>query len=369
MNKTTLIPVMGLMTLGSLTATFGHGAGGHHEPHSHAGFPTAAPQGGTAVATTGQGDFVFSYDEGLTNNFPAEAKPFEPRMHGGFTEDANGTVYTGIPGYGLCSISADLKTWTKLGSDERLKGTIHGQVFFTHKGKEYLALAQPNNKRILITDLKGAVLQEIGCPKGDTFAFEPAKAYYAGNKPNFAVTDVTYLDGMLYAVTGYSPGDFVLTLTETNGKWGWGTLAWGGRGGNPGQFKTAHGIYAHKGDIYVANRAAHQVVHFTKDGKFIKLLNEIPAGNLICNVSHLRDHFFFNALSPTKGNTTAAIFAHSGEGLASTIIPGELSIPVLRNIHHVWPHEVPGANGKKELVLLVHGWNKGKYAVLRHVSK
>ena len=47
----------------------------------------------------------------------------------------------------------------ELGTDERLKGTIHGQVFFAHKGKEFLALAQPNNKRILITD--GAFGTEI----------------------------------------------------------------------------------------------------------------------------------------------------------------------------------------------------------------
>ena len=63
------------------------------------------------------------------------------------------------------------------------------------------------------------------------------------------------------------------------------------------------------------------------------------------------------------------IVGHGWRGIfASTIIPGELGIPVLKNIHHVWPHEVPGADGKKELVLLVHGWNKGKYAVLRQVT-
>ena len=344
---------------------FAHEVKNGSADHTHA---ITTSDTAVVVATTGQGDFIFEWDEALTKNFPEDAKPFEPRMHGGFTEDADGTIYTGIPGYGLCSISQDLKTWKKLGSDPRLKGTIHGQVFFVHKGKKLLALAQPSDKRILITDLRGEVLQEIGCPTGETFVFEPAKTYYAGEKPNFAVTDVTYLDGVLYAVTGYSPGDFVLTLTESDGNWGWGTLAWGGRGKQPGQFSTAHGIFAHKGDIYVANRAAHQVVHFTKDGKFVKLFAEIPAGNLICNVSYLREHFFFNALSPVAGNKTAAIFAHSGKKLVSTIIPGELGIPVLKNIHHVWPHEIPGENGKKELVLLVHGWNKGKYAVLRQVT-
>ena len=49
-------------------------------------------------------------------------------MHGGFNEDPEtGMVFTGIPGAGLFSISKDLKSWTKLGTDERLKSNIHGE--------------------------------------------------------------------------------------------------------------------------------------------------------------------------------------------------------------------------------------------------
>ena len=69
-------------------------------------------------------------------------------------------------------------------------------------------------------------------------------------------------------------------LSENNGIWSWGNLAWGGKGDNPGQFKTAHGVYAHKNHIYVANRAAGQVVKFTKKGEYIliflmKFLREV----------------------------------------------------------------------------------------------
>ena len=64
---------------------------------------------------------------------------FEPKMHGGFNEDPEtGIVYTGIPGYGLCSISPDLTQWTVIGTDERLKDNIHGIVFFVHKGENSL---------------------------------------------------------------------------------------------------------------------------------------------------------------------------------------------------------------------------------------
>jgi hypothetical protein len=99
--------------------------------------------------TTGQGDMVFSWDVDLTNCFPEGAKPFERDMHGGFNEDPDtGVVYTGIPGYGLCAISADLRTWTKLGDDERLASNVHGIVVFKHRGETQIAVAQNEAQRV-----------------------------------------------------------------------------------------------------------------------------------------------------------------------------------------------------------------------------
>ena len=64
-------------------------------------------------------------------------------MHGGFSEDVDtGIVYTGIPNYGLCKISPDLKTWTRIGKDERLKDNIHGICVYEDRGKKYIAMAQ-----------------------------------------------------------------------------------------------------------------------------------------------------------------------------------------------------------------------------------
>ena len=317
-----------------------------------------------AKLLTGQGAFIFSYDEELTAAFPKEAHEFEPGMHGGFNEDPEtGIVYTGIPGYGLCSISPDLTQWKTLGTDERLKDNIHGIVFFVHKGKKYLAVAQ-EGKRVLVVTLNGTVVSEILKPTGTEFKFAPANQFYASKDSNFGVTDVTYLKGTIYVAHGYSKGDFVLTIKEKNGVWSWGKLAWGGKGDAPGQFKTAHGIYAHGKHIMVANRAAGQVVKFTRKGKFVRTFDDIPEGSLVCNVSHKADHFFFNALSPIGKQKSAPIYAHTGDKLVSTIIPGDLDVPVLTNIHQVWPHFVE-TNGTKQLYLLVHGWNKGKYAVLK----
>ncbi len=317
-----------------------------------------------AKLKTGQGDYVFSWDQELTAAFPEAAHEFEPGMHGGFNEDPEtGIVYTGIPGYGLCAISADLTKWSLIGNDARLKDNIHGIVFFIHKGKKYLAVAQ-EGKRVLVLTLDGKIVSEILKPTGTEFKFAQANEFFASKDSNFGVTDVTYLKGTLYVAHGYSKGDFVMTIKEKNGVWSWGKLAWGGKGDKPGQFQTAHGIYAHENKILVANRAAGQVVRFTKKGKFIETFNDIPTGSLVCNVSYKDEHYFLNALEAIGDQKSAPLYVHTGEKLVSTVIPGDLNIPVLTNIHQVWPHIV-NKNGSQQLYLLVHGWNKGKFAVLK----
>ena len=318
-----------------------------------------------AKLVTGQGEFIFSFDQGLTDAFPKDAYEFEPKMHGGFNEDPEtGIVYTGIPGYGLCSISPDLTKWNIIGTDDRLKDNIHGIVFFIHKGVKHLAVAQ-EGKRVLVLTLDGTIVSEILKPAGNEFKFAPANEFFSSADSNFGVTDVTYLKGTIYVAHGYSEGDFVMTIKEKNGVWSWGKLAWGGKGDNPGQFQTAHGVYAHDKHVLVASRAAGQVVKFTKKGKFVETFNDIPEGSLVCNVSYKTEHFFMNALSAIGEQKSAPIYVHTGEKLVSTIIPGDLDIPVLSNIHQVWPHFVETENGSKQLYLLVHGWNKGKFAVLR----
>jgi len=338
--------------------------GGEHE-HEHV-LSTTDQMPKKTKLITGQGAFVFSWDQELTYAFPEDARKFEPKMHGGFNEDPEtGIVYTGIPGYGLCSISPDLTQWKTLGTDERLKDNIHGIVFFVHKGKKFLAVTQ-EGKRVLVLTLDGRVVSEILKPSGTEFKFAVANDFFSAADSNFGVTDITYLNGTLYVAHGYSKGDFVMTIKEKDGDWSWGKLAWGGKGDQPGQFRTAHGIYAHNNHIFVANRAAGQVVKFTKKGKYVETFNDIPEGSLICNVSYKAEHYFLNALSAIDKQKSAPIYVHTGEKLVSTVISGDLNIPTLTNIHQVWPHFVEDEDGSKQLYLLVHGWNKGKFAVLKH---
>jgi len=346
------------------------------------------------TTTSGQGNAVFSFDAFLTDALPKAARPFEKAMHGGFHEDSStGIVYTGMPGYGLCQISPDLKQWNKISNDPKLEGNIHGLVVFRHNDTTFIACAMNDDQSILICNLNGTVLQEITKPTGNEFAFQAANDYYTKYKDvesvshdydslpdkvvqkyhvqsgTFSCTDVTYCreNQKLYVVTGYCPGDFVLTLEEHDGVWQWGSTAWGGKGDALGQFRTAHGIFAHEKYIYVANREAKEVLQFTIDGTMLQILQGIPDGSRVCNISHAKHHNYFliNPLAPIhKNQSSAPIYAWTVEDqVISTIVPGDLGIPVLKHVHHVWPHYLPSG----ELTLMVHGWNKGKYAVLRHV--
>jgi hypothetical protein len=341
----------------------------NHTPHSHdhadnSSNHEAVDQHKKGKLVTGQGEFIFSWDKELTAALPKEAHEFEPEMHGGFNEDPEtGIVYTGIPGYGLCSISADLTEWSTIGTDARLKDNIHGIVFFVHKGVKHLAVAQ-EGKRVLVLTLDGNIVSEIVKPTGNEFNFDLANEFYSSEKSDFGVTDVTYLKGTIYVSHGYSAGDFVMTIKEKRGVWSWGKLAWGGKGDKPGQFRTAHGIYAHDNHILVANRGAGQIVKFTKKGKFVETFNDIPK-SYICDISYKSEHYFMNALRPVGDQKSAPIYVHSGDELISTVIVGDLNIPVLINIHQVWPHLVETKDGSKQLYLLVHGWSKGKFAVLK----
>jgi hypothetical protein len=249
---------------------------------------------------------------------------------------------------------------------------------------------------LIVNSADGTVLQELSAPKGGEFELGDcagANAYYAkkrhlpkGTPKVFSCTDVTELNGSLYVVTGYCDGDFVLQAhwCEGCGVWKWGSTAWGGKGTGAGRFQTAHGVFAHEGHIYVANREAHEVVKFTPRGRLVEVLPDIPEGSRICNLAYAEDekYFVMNALAPLGDGTTysningdsnvygamrtAPIFAHDGDKLLATIDAGSLGIPVLKHLHHVWPHYSTAPDGSRQLYILVHGWRDGKFCVLKH---
>ena len=196
--------------------------------------------------------------------------------------------------------------------------------------------------RVLLLSLDGEVLQQLDAPKGGEFNFDEANGYYSKNPrkgcpwhevqglsggPDFAVTDVTYCpeNGRLYCVTGYCDGDFVLSASmgDDDGRWAWGPVAWGGKGDGAAQFQIAHGVFAHEGHIFVANREAHQVLEFTPGGQLVRMRGDIPAGARICNVARAGEHGYFvmNALAPLGDGLTGDAWGE-GWGLGAAVERG-----------------------------------------------
>ena len=231
--------------------------------------------------------------------------------------------------------------------------------------KEKNSCSCPGGKRVLVLNLEGKIVSEILKPTGNEFKFDQANKFFTTEDSNFGVTDVTYLDGVIYAAHGYSKGDFILTIEENNGVWSWSDLAWEEKeicrvsSKQPMEFMLTKTIF------FVASRAAGQVVKFTKNGVYVDIFDNIPEGSLVCNVSYKLEHYFMNALKAMGDQKSAPIYVHTSKQLKSVIVPGDLEIPDLTNIHQVWPHVITAPDGSKQMYLLIHGWNKGKYAVLK----
>ena len=74
----------------------------------------------------------------------------------------------------------DLKSWSLVGTDARLRGNIHGICVFEHEGTTQIAVAQNDDARVLVIALDGVVKQELNMPKGGEFNFDEANLYDSG---------------------------------------------------------------------------------------------------------------------------------------------------------------------------------------------
>jgi len=55
-----------------------------------------------------------------------------------------------------------------------------------------------------------------------------------------------------------------------------------------------------------------------------------------------------NALQAIGDQKSAPIYVHTSKHLKSNIVPGDLDIPNLTNIHQIWPHIVTASDGKSK---------------------
>ncbi|WZO95986.1 twin-arginine translocation signal domain-containing protein [Isosphaeraceae bacterium EP7] len=143
----------------------------------------------------------------------------------------------------------------------------HGIDLRDEGGTQYLYLCDVAHRKVLKTDLKGAVVWTKGFP-------EESGVYKS--EDGFRPTNVAFApDGGFYVADGY--GSNYIHQYDKAAKW---VRTWGGTGDAPGQFKTPHGLWlddrpGREPSLVVADRANARLQYFTLDGKPLSVVSEV----------------------------------------------------------------------------------------------
>jgi hypothetical protein len=338
----------------------------HHDTHS-VRIRVAQNTGGV----TGQGDLKFRLLYG-GDHLPAEAIEVLTAAHGGFAvdrRDGKGEVYFALPGAGIIQISRDLQSTRMLPTDPEMAATnMHNASIWTESGKPYLVFPGNQIGKVYTTALDGSLLHTLN-PPGTETTFGPAVVndYFAAGE-KFVPTDVDYLGGRYYIATGYSSLDYVLTANVTAGDAvaaEWNGLAFGGKGTEPGQFQTGHGItIAPDGKtIAVADRPLAEIDHFTADGEYLNTI-KIPEGAFACDIDYEAGYAVVGCLHGPDRDKGAPIYILKGDKVVSTLMPKEdLG---LENFVHIHNAVITERDGK--LYVIAQAWNPGDFAILEQVD-
>jgi hypothetical protein len=245
------------------------------------------------------------------------------------------------------------------------------------------AFASTITKEVVVSK-RGEILAKLSTPKGDEFDNQVVNQYYRdGGK--FTPRDVVWLPEAesLVVVTGYTPGDYVLTAKFVDDNWQWTGAAWGGKTNIGGPFQTAHGVEVQNIDgketVIIASREHGRIYGFdgvsipgANDEKFILL----PKGSTPCNISFTSDAAFLpllNALPST--NQVAPVLVMVDGDAVGNLIPA--SYDGLEYMHHVHGFRTVNRDGKLFGITLSwpNGWenkngkrNDGQTAVFEAVE-
>ena len=363
--------------LGTSTVVLGHHVG--EEPAAPAAAPrpreTASAQDppeaggagaakGEAAGTSGQGEWVFRWNEELSA-LPEEAGKHLPGAHGGFAVDVlrGREVYFALKGCGIVKMSSDLRRkeiievapWVR-------EGNFHNTtVIYDERGTPHLALPDDEKRRVYVVTTAGALVQVLSHPRGNP--------YYDGWGA-FVPTDVEQGPSRdVFIVTGYSPGDYVVSANPFTGDWR--PLIFGGKGTEHGKLGTGHGITwnKRKGTLDISDRANSRIESFDVQGNF-KGTIALPAGSLPCDVDFLEDWTLVGCLNGSEGRTPAPIYILDKDGgIASTIRPKEdFGLDLFDHVHNATWHVV-GEGKDRKVYIVCQSWNPGGFAVLERVSK
>jgi hypothetical protein len=364
----------------SLAAVLAAGkAFAHHGPAGHA-VPKAPPAQALATASaaeaaapaspaagegaiTGQGAWIFRWNRELSE-LPEPAKKFLPGAHGGFAVDTRGagTVYFALKGCGIIAMSPDLARKEIIEVDPWVReGNFHNTtVIYDRAGTPHLALPDDEKRRVYILSTAGKLVQVLSHPRGNP--------YYDGGGP-FAPTDVEQAPSRdVFIVTGYSPGDYVVSAEPFTGTWR--PLIFGGKGTEHGKLGTGHGITWNSATstLDIADRPNSRIESFTVGGEYTRSVS-LPAGSLPCDLDFLDGAMLVGCLQGPGGSTPAPIYIIDAAGaIVSTLRPHQdLGLGLFTHIHNATWHTA-GEGPRRSVYILAQAWNPGGFAVLERVS-
>lgn len=326
-----------------------------------------------ADAVSGQGVMRFRVLY-ASDRLPAEARDVLADAHGGFAVDrraGKGEAYFALPGAGILRISSDLQSIDLLDTEAAVRDTnLHNTTLWeAADGTPYLTFPANDAGRVFTTTLDGELVHTLEPPAGELdLGHETVNAYFDAGKA-FVPTDVDELRGRLYVTTGYSDLDWVLTArvrSATPLDIRWHDLSFGGRGTDPGQFGTGHGVtivHDGKGRVDIADRPNGEIDRFTPDGAYLSTVN-LPEGSWPCDIDYLDDYAVVGALYGPDHDKGAPVYVLDGDRVISEIWPkDELGLTNFQHIHNATFHRV-----EDRFYILVQSWNPGDFAVLEQVT-
>ena len=322
-------------------------------------------------AVSGQGKMRFKVLY-TSAHLPEKAKKVLVSAHGGFAVDrrqAHGETYFALPGAGIVQISADFKTIRLLDTVNSVKDVnLHNTTIWYGDGKGYLTFPANKTGQIYTTTLDGNLVNTLGPPDSNDDFDQPAVNDYFFGKGNFTPTDVEELGGQFYVATGYSSLDFILTarILSTNPfKVIWHDLAFGGKGSDPGEFGTGHGITVPPGKkrLDVADRPNSEVDRFTRYGHYQSTL-KLPKGSFPCDIDYEGKYGIVGCLHGPDRSKGAPIYILKGDKVVSAVmIKEDLG---LKNFQHIHNAVLRKTNDK--FYIIAQAWNPGDFAILEQVT-
>ena len=334
--------------------------------------PTTAAQSAPAGATSGGAKVKFRVLY-TASHLPADAQKVLTNAHGGFAVDrrpGKGETYFALPGAGIIQISSDFKSTRMVDTPAEMKDTnLHNTtIWYAPDGAAFLSFPGNQAAAVFTTSLDGKLLNALKTPDGDSDLGHPTANDYFRGRGSFVPTDVEQLDGTLYATTGYSNLDFVLTarIVSTNPlRTAWHDLAFGGRGTGAGQLGTGHGVTVPPGTkrIDVADRPNSEIDRYTRYGQYLSTL-KMPLGSFPCDIDYEGPYAVVGSLHGPDRSKGAPIYILENDQLVSTIMPKEdLGLANFQHIHNAVLRQY-----NNKLYVIAQAWNPGDFAILEQVT-